>query len=95
MESGYIKIRKKNMRTLLMDFLVNVVLPREEYLSYDDLNELKSFVSNGEEENGIYGAFCDYWGLGRWFEAAMEDCDFDLDDFYSEYAREIEYRCID
>ena len=86
--------RKARMRERLMKFLLENLLP--DYIHYDLLETVKSFTYNEIEEYGSeYGAFCAYYELGRWFETKMEDCDFDLDDFFAEYAKEIERRCDD
>lgn len=89
-EPAYKKVRKANLRKKLMEFLLENLLP--DYIDYAQLDDIKRFVNNESEECGEYGAFCDYFGLGRWFETKMEECEFDLDDFYSEYAKEIEWR---
>lgn len=89
-EAGYIKARKRNMRETLMKFLLEVLLP--DYIDYEMLDTVKNFVRNESDELGEYGAFCEYFELGLFFEKKMEDCDFDLEDFYAEYAKEIEWR---
>ena len=66
-----------------------------DYIDYATLDDIKNFVNNEEEELGEYGAFCEYFGLGRWFESMMEACDFDLTEFCDEYAKEIEWRAQD
>ena len=89
-EPAYKRVRKANLRKKLLDFLLDTILP--DYIDYDQLETLKNFVNVEAEECGEYGAFCDYFELGRWFEMKMEECEFDLDEFYDEYAREIERR---
>lgn len=89
-EPAYKKARKRTQRESLLKFLLENLLP--DYIDYAKLDDIKNFVNNESEERGEYGAFCDYFELGRWFEARMEDCDFDLQDFYEEYAKEIEWR---
>ncbi len=85
------KYRKRLMRQKLLDFLLDNLLP--DYIDYAGLGNIENFVRNEADEYGSeICAFCDYFGLGRWFEAKMEDCDFDVGDFFDEYAREIERR---
>lgn len=89
-EPAYKIARKRSARKILLDFIVDNVLP--DYISYEDFLNLKNFVNNEAEERGEYGAFCDYFELGRWFEAKMEDCEFDIEQFYYEFMSEIERR---
>ena len=89
-EPSYKRVRKASLHKRLMEFLLENLLP--DYIDYGQLDRLKNFVKSEEDECGEYGAFCDYYNLGRWFEDKMYECDFDLDEFYSEYAKEIEWR---
>lgn len=86
--------RKKMMRKRLMDFMLQNLLP--DYIDYAILDDIKTFVNNETEEYGSeISAFCEYFGLGRWFETKMEDCDFEIEDFFAEYAKEIEWRAAE
>lgn len=89
-EPAYKRARRRTQRESLLKFLLENLLP--DYIDYELLESLKSFVYTESEERGEYGAFCDYFELGRWFETRMEDCKFELQDFYDEYAKEIERR---
>ena len=89
-EPGYKKVRKANLRKNLMNFLLQNLLP--DYIDYEQLETLKQYVRNETEDAGEYGAFCDYYNLGGWFKDKMYDCNFDLEEFYSEYAKEIKWR---
>lgn len=87
---GYKMIRKSRKRKELLDFMLNNLIP--DYIDYAALDDIENFVNNEKEDLGEYGAFCEYFGLGRWFESMMEACEFDLSEFFDEYAKEIEWR---
>ena len=89
-EPAYKKVRRDRQRKALLQFLLDNLLP--DYIDYELLDDIKDFVQAEAPERGEYGAFCDYFGLGRWFETKMEDCKFDIQDFFDEYAKEIEWR---
>lgn len=82
--------RKSVRRKRLMSFLFEEVVP--DYINYDMLDELKRYVASMSAELGEYGAFCDYYDLGDWFRKRMAIYDFDLDEFYAEYAEEVKWR---
>ncbi|MBR2586991.1 hypothetical protein IKE71_01295 [Candidatus Saccharibacteria bacterium] len=89
-DSSLTKYRKKQLREKLTTFIIENVVP--DYIDYQSLEDMQSFIAASEEDQGEIGAFCDFFGLGPWFEETLAECDFSVDDFYADYAKEIEWR---
>ena len=89
-EPAYKKARKRQLVKDITDFIISHMLP--DYIDYQTLDDLKSDIESQTEDQGEIGAFCDHFGLGSWFEDVLSDCDFCVEDFYAEYAKEIEWR---
>ena len=83
--------RKRQLREAITGFIIDYVLQDE--ISYESLNDLRLFcVNEYEEYNGLIGALCEFFGLGVWFQKKMEECEFDVEEFYLFYEKEIERR---
>lgn len=83
--------RKKQIREAIIDFILDYVIGDE--IDYTQLNDLKFFVINEFEEfDGINNAFCEYYQLGEWFKEMMDECEFDVEEFYQYFEKEIERR---